>query len=82
MKDRWVQGFMAACAITLRNHGETTMVTDTFRCNYMTVTQMRKAGVDEYDIEILRPVIKEAKRNNKLINKSRPGQRPTAALHN
>lgn len=60
--DEWTQGFAAACAITIRNHDEVTIVAETYLCNFKTECQLRKAGVEEYDIEVLRPVIKEAKR--------------------
>ena len=59
-------GFAAACAITLRNHGEDSIVEDTFRCNFMDEAKMRRHGVDEFDIEILKPVIKEIKRKRTL----------------
>ncbi len=67
-KDKaWSQGFAAACAITLSNHGCDTIVEDTFRCNFMDEPTMRRRGVDEYDIEILKPIIKEIKRK-RLVN--------------
>jgi hypothetical protein len=60
-EDKWMQGFACACAITLRNHDETTIVRDTYICNFRSVSQLQKAGVDKYDIDILRPIIKEIK---------------------
>lgn len=62
----WCQGFAAACAITLTNHGCDTIVEDTLRCNFMDEAAMRRRGVDEYDIEILKPIIKEIKRKQSL----------------
>ncbi len=62
----WSQGFAAACAITIQNHGCTTEIEDTFSCNFMDEEEMRSRGVDEYDIEILKPVINEIKRKRKL----------------
>lgn len=62
----WSQGFAAACAITLSNHGCDTIVEDTFRCNFMDEPTMRRRGIDEYDIEILKPIIKEIKRKQSL----------------
>jgi hypothetical protein len=55
----FIQGFAAACAITVRNYGESIIAEETYRCNFQTVKQLRNAGVDEMDIEILEPIIKE-----------------------
>ena len=62
----WCQGFAAACAITLFNHGCDTIVEDTFRCSFMDEASMRRRGVDEFDIETLKPIIKEIKRKRLL----------------
>ena len=62
----WVQGFAAACAITLKNHDCQTIVEDTFRCNFMNVAAMRRYGVDEYDIEALIPIVTEIERKRSL----------------
>ncbi len=62
----WCQGFAAACAITLSNHGCDTIVEDTLKCNFMDEAAMRKRGVDEYDIEILKPIMGEIKRKRSL----------------
>ncbi len=59
-------GFAAACAITQMNHGCDTIVEDTLRCNFMDEAEMRRRGVDDYDIEILKPIIKEIKRKLSL----------------
>ena len=58
----WSQGFAAACAITLANHGCDSIVEDTLVCSFMDEAAMRRRGVDEHDIEILKPIIKEIKR--------------------
>jgi len=60
------QGFAAACAITLKNHGCDTIVEDTFICNFMNVAEMKRRGVSEYDIEILKPIVKEINRKKSL----------------
>jgi hypothetical protein len=65
-KKAWCRGFAAACAITFINHRCDTIVEDTFRCNYMSVAYMRKIGVDEGDIKILTPIVKEINRKRKL----------------
>ena len=58
-RDMWSQGYACACAVLIRGHGEGTEATDTYSANFMTVAQLRAAGVDDDDIEILRPTIKE-----------------------
>lgn len=62
----WSQGFAAACAITLQNHGCDSIVEDTLVCNFMDEAAMKRRGVDEHDIEILKPIIKEI--NRKQLN--------------
>jgi hypothetical protein len=57
--DEFTQGFACACATMLHAHGESTMVRDCYICNFRTVEQLRRAGVDDYDIQILKPIIKE-----------------------
>lgn len=66
MEDRFTQGFVAACAVTLRNHGCDTIVSDTLACcGPVSVAWYRRLGVDESDIEILLPVINEIKRKRR-----------------
>ena len=62
----WCRGFAAACAITIKNHGCHTEIEDTFKCSFMTVAEMRKMGVDEFDIKLLTPIVKEINRKRKL----------------
>ena len=62
----WSQGFAAACAITLLNHECDTIVEDTFRCNFMDLAAMRRRGVDEFDVEALKPIVKEIERKQSL----------------
>jgi hypothetical protein len=62
MEDKFTQGFVAACAVTLRNHGCDTEVRETLVClgpAAGSVSMLRKLGVDDYDIDILRPIIRE-----------------------
>ena len=64
----WEKGFVAACAITLRNHGCDTIVEDTLCCNFLSINEMEKIGIDEFDIEILKPIVKEIERKRSLSN--------------
>lgn len=66
----FTQGFICACAITLQNHGCDTIVYDTLTCNFKSVSDLRKKGCDENDIQTLMPVIKEILRKRKLNQKS------------
>lgn len=59
------RGYACACANMMRDYGESTMVEECLRANFLTVEEMRKAGVEEVDIEILRPVINEIQRKRK-----------------
>jgi len=70
MQDEWMQGFACACSILINNHGESTMSREIYECNFKTVTELSRAGVDEYDIMTLKPTIKEIQRKRK---QRRPG---------
>ncbi len=59
-------GYACACADIMRSHGEDTIAADVFRGCFMTVSQMRKVGVDESDIDALKPIVKEILRKRKL----------------
>ena len=81
MECKFTQGFVTACATTLRNHGCDTIVADTLVCcGPVSVDQYRRLGVDEYDIDILRPVIKEIQRKKRCAGstlRKRGLHRPT-----
>lgn len=71
MDDKFTQGFVAACAITLSNHGCDTEVRDTLICigpAAYSVSMLRKLGVEDYDIEILRPVIRDLQARKRRKN--------------
>ena len=59
-------GYACACATMIRQHSNTTEVEDCFRENFMSVKTMREIGVDEYDIEVLEPLVKEIERKRAL----------------
>ena len=84
MEDKFTQGFVAACAITLRNHGCDTEVRETLVClgpAAHSISMLRKLGVEDYDIDILRPVIRElqAKKRRENAMERREKQNTTAA---
>lgn len=66
----FTKGYLCAIANLIKMHGYTTEADDLFRgCGAYTANEMRKIGTEEYDIETLKPVIKEYKRRRKLYQK-------------
>lgn len=59
-------GYCCAVANIIRTHGESTIAEDVLACNFMTTSQMKRIGVDESDIVVLKPIIKEIQRRRKL----------------
>lgn len=59
-------GYFCACANMMFDHDQPTMVEDCLRANFMSIAKMRSIGVQERDIELLAPVIKEIERKRKL----------------
>lgn len=58
------KGFACAVVQIIETHGEQTIAEDVFRCNFMSIETMKKIGVDEHDIEILKPIVKEIERKS------------------
>lgn len=54
----FVRGFVCACSVMLKNHGNDTEVEEVFSGIYTSRKQLLDDGVDSYDIEILEPIIK------------------------
>lgn len=50
----------------LQEHGNSTEVEDCLRGNFISIDDLRRHEVDEYDIEVLMPVIKEIERKRAL----------------
>lgn len=67
-RNQFNRGYMCALASIVKAHGLGTEIRDALGCNFLTVAQMRKAGVDEYDIEALRPIVNEILKRNKKAN--------------
>jgi hypothetical protein len=42
----------------LKNHDNPTEIEEVYSCNFMPIEQLEGAGVDQYDIDILKPIIK------------------------
>jgi hypothetical protein len=66
--DKFVQGYMCALATIVKVYGTDTAVEDAFGCCPRTEEQMKEQGVDESDIEALRPVIRAHQRKKALLN--------------
>jgi len=60
-------GYACACANMIRDHHEDSMVEDCFSANFMTIDEMRRIGVDESDIEVLKPIVSEIERKRRII---------------
>ncbi|TGN08586.1 hypothetical protein [Leptospira bandrabouensis] len=60
------KGYLCATAEIIRTHGEDTIALDVFKGCPMTINEMRKAGIEEFDIEALKPIVKEWRRKEKL----------------
>jgi hypothetical protein len=59
MMDKFIQGYMCCLSGIIKGHGEDTATREAYAANYCTVAELKKAGVEKYDIEILMPTIKE-----------------------
>jgi len=55
-------GYACACANMMRDHDQPTMVEDCFAANFMSIETMKEIGVDESDIEVLAPIVREIER--------------------
>lgn len=58
------EGYACACATLIRQHGYAKEVEDLFGSNFMSIEEMRKAGVPEDDIKVLSPVVKAIELRN------------------
>ncbi|MCA6431166.1 MAG: hypothetical protein IM613_17160 [Cytophagales bacterium] len=60
------KGYFCACAVLLKQHRDEKLVYELMNENFTSLEKLRADGVDEYDIELLMPVIKEIYRVRKL----------------
>ena len=60
-------GYCCACANMIKDSGISTEVEDCFAANFVDIETMKKIGVDENDIELLKPVVLEIERKRKLL---------------
>lgn len=63
LKDGFHKGYLCACATYVRSHGQSTPIEDVFKCNFLTEQQMIEKGIDDSDIEALKPLIHQSLNN-------------------
>ncbi len=68
---KFIQGYVCACAVMMRQHGDDGRVEDCFKENYTSRKRLEEADVDPFDLELLEPVIKEIERKRKLYKTQR-----------
>ncbi len=57
----WVQGYACAIAVTIAHHGHNTEHVEALEaCGLFSEKDLRDHDVEEYDIEILKPVLKDS----------------------
>lgn len=61
----FVQGYFCACSTMVQQHGNSTEVEDCVKGEFKSVEDLKRHGVDEFDIKILTPTFKEIIRKNK-----------------
>lgn len=61
------KGYACAVAQIIDQHKEDSIAEDIFLCNFMSIKTMRSISVDEYDIKLLKPIVKEIERKKKLM---------------
>lgn len=55
-------GYMCALATVMQQYGEETIVREALKENFLTVEQMKNSGVEQNDIDVLAPIVKEIER--------------------
>lgn len=56
------QGYACAVANLIRMYDQPTIAQEVFSANFCSIKEMRKMGIDESDIEVLKPIVKEIER--------------------
>ena len=62
-------GYACACANIIRTHGEDVIAKDCLKQNFFSIEDMRDIGVDELDIIVLTPIIKEIQNTHTKLTK-------------
>jgi hypothetical protein len=66
-------GYACACANLVRMDGDSTLARELLACNFLSVKDFRRCGVDEADIKVLLPTIKDIIRRRKINRRARNG---------
>lgn len=59
MKREFIAGFAAATAEIVRTHGENQIAADVIATNGLMLKDFEGAGLDDYDMEIIRQLFRE-----------------------
>ena len=63
------QGYICACAVLISGHGESTEVTDTLSAGGYSLEDCEKNAVDEHDLKLIEPTLKQIQERNERNNK-------------
>jgi hypothetical protein len=66
LSDRFTQGYICACANILRNYGDAITTQEVLESVYTSIADLKKCDVEERDIEILMPIIKNIEYKKKM----------------
>jgi len=64
----FVQGYICACSTLIQKHGISTEVEDCLKGVDINIETLKAHDVDEYDLNVIRPVIKEIERKRAWAN--------------
>ena len=60
------RGYICAVSNVLRLYDEPTLAEEVYKQNFFNIRGLREMGVDEQDIQLLKPIIKEIERKNRI----------------
>ncbi len=63
---KFSQGFACALATVFRYCKQDVYIMEALETNFMTITDMRAKGVDQYDIETLKPIVKQIQKKQRI----------------
>ena len=66
----FTQGYTCAVANIIRLHGDSTIAEDVYRNNCYTLEELIELGVDESDLEVIKPIIAEINRKSNVFKNS------------
>lgn len=63
----FTQGYTCAVANLVRLYGDSTLAEDVYRQNCHTLEELIEFGVDESDLEVIKPIITEINRKSNIF---------------